>query len=239
MGEKMKKIFAFLIIFVLSTCLFAMSKPESIIKDLESSNSWCFDEKQAVVEGKPYINLTYQTSSDFANKTRNSLNYDLYPNKKIMTYDDVKSVFKSCNSLMFGKSYSTVGEYSWVDGKNLSYSVQYSQAKTGRPIDSAGTYVIRVFFEDSVLTILLDNVTNVIERNVEYDSLGDLLYYNDGKLADRNEGQEGTKGYYWKNDESPKLFYTLLKSKDSSLLETAIKFQEAAETIFAILNNYK
>ena len=235
----MKKILILLTMALCSVVLFAMSKPGSIIKDLESSNSWCFDEKQAVVEGKPYINLTYQTATDFTNKTRNNFDYYSYPNRKKMTYDDVKSVFKSCNSLMFGNSYSSYREYSWKDGKNISYSVQYSQAKTGRPIDSAGTYVIRVFFEDSVLTILLDNVTNVIERNVEYDSLGDLLYYNDGKLADRNEGQEGTKGYYWKNDESPKLFYTLLKSKDSSLPESAIKFQEAAETIFAILDNYK
>ena len=235
----MKKIFAFLIIFVLSTCLFAMSKPESIIKDLESSNSWCFDEKQAVVEGKPYINLTYQTATDFTNKTRNNFDYYSYPNRKKMTYDDVKSVFKSCNSLMFGNSYSSYREYSWKDGKNISYSVQYTQLKTGRPIEGAGTYVIRVFFDDSVLTILLDNVTSIIERNKEYDSLGDLLYYNDGNLSDRNEGQEGTKGYYWKNDESPKTFYTLLKAKDSSLPASAIKFQEAAETIFAILDNYK
>jgi|GEM_PF-7018615 hypothetical protein len=47
------------------------------------------------------------------------------------------------------------------------------------------------------------------------------------------------KGNHWKNDESIESFYRILKTKDSSLLETAIKFQEAVETIFAILNNYK
>ena len=222
-----------------SVVLFAMPKPESIIKDLESSNSWCFDEKQAVVEGKPYINLTYQTATDFTKKTRICFDFRQYPNQDKMIYDDVKSVFKSCNSLMFGNSYSTVGEYSWKEGENISYSVQYTQLKTGRPIEGAGTYVIRAFFENSVLTILLEDVTNNIERNKEYDALGDLMYYNDGNLSDKNEGQERTKGYYWKNDESPKLFYTLLKAKDSSLPESAIKFQEAAETIFSILDNYK
>lgn len=222
-----------------SVVLFAMPKPESIIKDLESSNSWCFDEKQAVVEGKPYINLSYQTASDFTKKTRICFDFRKYPNQDKMIYDDVKSVFKSCNNLMFGNSYSTVGEYSWKEGKNISYSVQYTQLKTGRPIEGAGTYVIRAFFENSVLTILLEDVTNNIERNKEYDALGDLMYYNDGNLSDKNEGQERTKGYYWKNDESPKTFYTLLKAKDFSLPESAIKFQEAAETIFSILDNYK
>lgn len=222
-----------------SVVLFAMSKPESIIKDLESSNSWCFDTKQAELEGKPYIKLTYQTATDFTKKTRICFDFRKYPNQDKMTYDDVKSVFKSCNSLMFGNSYSTVGKYSWKEGKNISYSVQYTQLKTGRPIEGAGTYVIRAFFENSVLTILLEDVTNNIERNKEYDALGDLMYYNDGNLSDKNEGQKRTKGYYWKNDESPKLFYTLLKAKDSSLPESAIKFQEAAETIFSILDNYK
>lgn len=222
-----------------SVVLFAMPKPESIIKDLESSNSWCFDTKQAELEGKPYIKLTYQTATDFTKKTRICFDFRKYPNQDKMIYDDVKSVFKSCNSLMFGNSYSTVGEYSWKEGKNISYSVQYTQLKTGRPIEGAGTYVIRAFFENSVLTILLEDVTNNIERNKEYDALGDLMYYNDGNLSDKNEGQERTKGYYWKNDESPKLFYTLLKAKDSSLPESAIKFQEAAETIFSILDNYK
>lgn len=222
-----------------SVVLFAMPKPESIIKDLESSNSWCFDTKQAELEGKPYIKLTYQTATDFTKKTRICFDFRKYPNQDKMIYDDVKSVFKSCNSLMFGNSYSTVGEYSWKEGENISYSVQYTQLKTGRPIEGAGTYVIRAFFENSVLTILLEDVTNNIERNKEYDALGDLMYYNDGNLSDKNEGQERTKGYYWKNDESPKLFYTLLKAKDSSLPESAIKFQEAAETIFSILDNYK
>ena len=235
----MKKILILLTMALCSVVLFAMPKPESIIKDLESSNSWCFDEKQAVVEGKPYINLSYQTATDFTKKTRICFDFRKYPNQDKMIYDDVKSVFKSCNSLMFGNSYSTVGEYSWKEGENISYSVQYTQLKTGRPIEGAGTYVIRAFFENSVLTILLEDVTNNIERNKEYDALGDLMYYNDGNLSDKNEGQERTKGYYWKNDESPKLFYTLLKAKDSSLPESAIKFQEAAETIFSILDNYK
>ena len=235
----MKKLIIFLLIIFVTTSLFAVANSETIIEKIESLGLWCFYSDQAKLEGKPYIKLTYQTATDFTNKTRNNFDYYSYPNRKKMTYDDVKSVFKSCNSLMFGNSYSSYREYSWKDGKNISYSVQYTQLKTGRPIEGAGTYVIRVFFDDSVLTILLDNVTNIIERNKEYDSLGDLLYYNDGKLADRNEGQEGTKGYYWKNDESPKTFYTLLKAKDSSLPESAIKFQEAAETIFSILDNYK
>lgn len=222
-----------------SVVLFAMQKPESIIKDLESSDLWYFDTKQAELEGKPYIKLTYQTATDFTKKTRICFDFRKYPNQDKMIYDDVKSVFKSCNSLMFGNSYSTVGEYSWKEGKNISYSVQYTQLKTGRPIEGAGTYVIRAFFENSVLTILLEDVTNNIERNKEYDALGDLMYYNDGNLSDKNEGQERTKVYYWKNDESPKLFYTLLKAKDSSLPESAIQFQEAAETIFSILDNYK
>lgn len=234
----MKKLITFLLIIFVATTLFAVANPETIIEKIKSLGLWCFDSDQAKLEGKPYINLTYQTATDFTNKTRNNFDYYSYPNRKKMTYDDVKSVFKSCNSLMFGNSYSSYREYSWKDGKNISYSVQYTQLKTGRPIEGAGTYVIRVFFEDSVLTILLDNVTSIIERNKEYDSLGDLLYYNDGKLADRNEGQEGTKGYYWKNDESPKTFYTLLKAKDSSLPKSAINFQESAEAIFSILDNY-
>ena len=47
------------------------------------------------------------------------------------------------------------------------------------------------------------------------------------------------RGYYWKDEESIKVFYRLLQNKDSSLPDSAIKFQEAAEAIFDILNNYK
>ena len=235
----MKKYLILYLFILFTTSLFAMVNPETVIAKIEENDLWCFDEKQAVIEEKPYIKLTYQTATDFTRITRNSLNYDLYPNQKKMTYDDLKKVFKTCNNLMFGYSYSSVGEYSWIDGKYCSYSVDYSQIKTERPIDGAGTYVIRVFFENSVLTILLKDVTNNIERNKEYDALGDLLFYKDGKLLDKNKGQERTKGYYWKSEESIKVFYRLLQNKDSSLPDSAIKFQEAAEAIFDILNNYK
>jgi hypothetical protein len=233
----MKKIITFLLIIFVATTLFAVANPETIIEKIESSDLWCFDTKQAELEGKPYIKLTYQTATDFTKKTRNSFDFEKYPNKKTMTYDDVKSVFKSCNSFLFGNSYSSYREYSWKDGKNISYSVQYTQLKTGRPIEGAGTYVIRAFFENSVLTILLEDVTNNIERNKEYDALDDLLYYNDGNLSDKNEGQERTKGYYWKSEESIKTFYEMLKAKDSALPESAVRFQEAAEAIFGILDN--
>ena len=216
----MKKYLILYLFILFSTNFFANGKPENLIRKIENSDFWCFDKEQAVIEGKPYINS------------------DLYPNKKQMTYDDLKTVFKSCNSLMFGHSYSTVGEYSWVDGKNLSYSVDYSQIKTERPIDGAGSYVIRVFFNDSVLTILLKDVTENIEQNADYDALSDLLFYKDGKLLDKNRGQERTKGYYWQDEDSIKTFYRLLKNKDSTLPESAIKFQEAAEAIFRMLKDY-
>ena len=235
----MKKYLILYLFILFTTSLFAMVNPETIIAKIEETDLWCFDEKQAVIEEKPYIKLTYQTATDFTRITRNSLNYDLYPNQKKMTYDDLKKVFKSCNNLMFGRSYSTIAEYSWYEGKNLSYSVQYTQIKTGCPIDGAGTYVIRVFFEDSVLTVLLRDESNNIEQNKGYDSLSDLLLYKDGQLLDENTGKERTKGYYWKDEESIKVFYRLLQNKDSSLPDSAIKFQEAAEEIFDILNNYK
>ena len=234
----MKKCLILYLFILFTTNLFANGKTENLIRIIENSDLWCFDKEQAIKEGKTYIKLTYQTATDFRNKTRNNLNSDLYPNKKKMTYDDLKTVFKSCNSLMFGYSYSTVGEYSWVDGKNLSYSVDYSQIETGRPIDGAGSYVIRVFFNDSVLTILLKDVTENIEQNADYDALSDLLFYKDGKLLDKNRGQERTKGYYWQDEDSIKTFYCLLKNKDSTLPESAIKFQEAAEAIFRMLKDY-
>ena len=108
----MKKCLILYLFILFTTNLFANGKTENLIRIIENSDLWCFDKEQAIKEGKNYIKLTYQTATDFRNETRNNLNSDLYPNKKKMTYDDLKTVFKSCNSLMFGRSYSTVGEYS-------------------------------------------------------------------------------------------------------------------------------
>lgn len=234
----MKKNIVCLFILFWGVCLFAMSTPESVIEKIESSDLWCFDKNQSESNDKPYISLTLQSATDFTRITRNSLNWDLYPNQHAMTFDEVKSVFKSCNNLMFGYSYSTIAEYFWKEGKDLSYSVQYTQIRTG-PIECAGTYVIRVFFEDSVLTILLQDLPTYIEQKKEYKILNDLCFYKDGTLLDKSKGIERTKGYYWKNEESIKTFYNMLKNKDSSLPKSALNFQTGTEKIFEILDNYR
>jgi hypothetical protein len=78
-------------LFILfTTNLFANGKTENLTSIIENSDLWCFDKEQAIKEVKTYIELTYQKATDFRNKTRNNLNSDLYPNKKMMTYDDLK-----------------------------------------------------------------------------------------------------------------------------------------------------
>lgn len=235
----MKKLTTCLIILFIGTCLFATVSPETIIEKIKDSDLWSFDKDCATSEEKPYIKLTYQTADDFTRLTRKSLNSELYPNKSELNFDDIKSIFKSCNNLALGPSYSTVGKYFWKESKRLSYSVQYTQTKLGRPIENAGTYIIRVFFEESVLTILLQDETNFSDQKKEYEVLNDLCFYKDGNLLDINKGLERTKGYYWKNDECIQIFYDMLKNKDSSLPSTVRKFQFAAEEIFKILDNCK
>ena len=234
----MKKIITLLLVLFIGTCLFATVTPDDVIEKIKSVDLWCYDRDLAVLQEKIYIELTKQTATEFTKKTRICLNWDLYPNQSEMNFDDVNSVFKSCNSLMFGHSYSTIAEYSWQEGKNLSYSIQYTQIKKG-PIECAGNYVIRVFFEDCVLTILLQDMTNYIEQKKEYKVLNDLCIYKDGTLLDLNNGIERTKGYYWKSEGSIKSFYSMLKNKDSSLPKSAIKFQTAVDELFNILNSYK
>ena len=234
----MKKIITLLFVLFISTCLFATVTPDDVIEKIKSSDLWCFDRDLAVSEENIYIELTKQTAADFTRKTRICFDWDLYQNQNEMNFDDVKSVLKSCNSLMFGHSYSTIAEYSWQDGNNLSYSIQYTQIKKG-PIESAGNYVIRVFFEDCVLTILLKDTTNYIEQKKEYKVLNDLCVYKDGNLLDLNKGIERTKGYYWKNEGSIKSFYSILKNKDSSLPKSALKFQTTVDELCNILNSYE
>ena len=234
----MKKITTCLFILFISTCLFATVTADDVIEKIKSSDLWCYDRDLAVSDEKIYIELTKYTAADFTRKTRICFDWDLYPNQNEMNFDDVKSVFKSCNSLMFGPSYSTIAEYSWQEGHNLSYSIQYTQIKNG-PIECAGNYVIRVFFEDCVLIILLKDTTNYIEQKKEYKVLNDLCIYKDGTLLDLNKGIERTKGYYWKSEGSIKTFYSMLKNKDSSLPQSAIKFQTAVDELFNILNSYK
>ncbi|MBQ1197140.1 MAG: hypothetical protein UH788_06155 [Treponemataceae bacterium] len=234
----MKKIIACLFTLFLVVGLFATVTPESVIEKIESLDFWCFDKKLSEGNDKAYINIRLQSATDFTRITRNSLDRDLYPNQHTMTFDEVKSVFKSCNNLMFGYSYSTIAKYYWKEGKELSYSVQYTQIKTG-PIECAGTYVIRVFFEDSVLTILLQDSSTYIEQKKDYKILNELCFYKDGNLLDKSKGTERTKGYYWKNEESIKTFYNMLKNKNSSLPKSAINFQTGVEKIFEILDSYK
>ncbi len=236
--ENMKKIIIFLFIAFICTGLFATITPEIVIEKIKSSDLWCFDIEQAEKEKKPYIKLTYEGATDFTRKTRICLNWDLYPNQSRMTFDELKAIFKSCNNLMFGYSYSSFADYTWKEGNQLSYSIQYTQIKNG-PIEGAGSYVIRIFFDESVLTILLQDKTDYIEQKKEYEVLNELCFYKDGNLLDKNKGIERTKGYYWRNEASLKTFYDMLKNKDSSLPKEAIKFQNSTDKIFNILDNYR
>lgn len=86
---------------------------------------------------------------------------------------------------------------------------------------------------------MLQDETNYIEQKKENKVLNDLCFYKDGNLLDLNKGIERTKGYYWKNDECIHTFYNMLKNKDSSLPNSARKFQFAVEEIFKILDNCK
>lgn len=234
----MKKIITLLFVLFISTYLFATVTSDDVIEKIKSVDLWCYDRDLAVSEEKIYIELTKQTATEFTKKTRICFDWDLYPNQSEMNFDDVKSVFKSCNSIMFGHSYSSIAEYSWQEGINLSYSIQYTQIKNG-PIECAGNYVIRVFFEDCVLTILLKDTTNYIEQKKEYKVLNDLCIYKDGTLLDLNKGIERTTGYYWKSEGSIKTFYSMLKNKDFYLPKSAIKFQTTVDELCNILNSYE
>ena len=77
----MKKCLILYLFILFTTNLFANGKTENLIRIIENSDLWCFDKEQAIKEGKTYIELTYQTATDFRDKTRNNLNSDLYPNK--------------------------------------------------------------------------------------------------------------------------------------------------------------
>ena len=88
------------------------------------------------------------------------------------------------------------------------------------------------------MTILLEDVTENIEQNADYDALSDLLFYKNGQLLDKNKGLERTKGYYWKDEESIKTFNRLLQNKNSLLPESAKRLQEGLLFLKDILNNY-
>ena len=81
--------------------------------------------------------------------------------------------------------------------------------------------------------------TDCTERNADYDALTDYVYLNEGIKSDMSRGIEGTRGYYFIDEDVADSFYQKLIEKDASLPESALRFQEAAECIETILKNYK
>ena len=237
-GRKSMKKIVLLTLLVLSVnSVFGQINTENLTKTLEDSGLFCFDKTEAENIQKTYITITCESAEYFTRTTRIWFNSDLYENRREMTYEDVKNAFKECNNELFGISYSNTSHYTWKDGKNFSYSIDYVQMRPGIPFDGAGDYVIRVFTDTHVYIILLEDTSDNSERNKDYDSLSDLCFYKEGQKLDISKGLERTQGYQWKSKEAIEEFYNRLRKLDSSLPESAIKFQESELYLEKILED--
>ena len=231
----MKKILILLTMALCSVVLFADDLDNYLKKEIGKLDCVTLNSKS---EEKPNVTIKVQSDVEFIKSQKMVLNDDLFPNKDKVSIKDIKAELKKDRNIyrpLYGNRYY---DYSWHKGKKLSYSV-ISEQYTSFPINSFGFYTVLVFNKGKVYTIAITNFQVIEEPREDFDSLKDFFVFKLGQKHNPDKGLEQTQGYYWKNDESPKLFYTLLKSKDSSLPESAIKFQEAAETIFSILDNYK
>lgn len=246
----MKKFF---ISILLMTIGFAFSQrlPKKLVKQLEDSGLFYFVCAQNGINAEPKIvnyasdklplRMSYDTNEEYLRGERPYLDSKLFSDKEKATIKDIQSVMKR------GLNISELPDYSisykkrrWVDGKKLSFEICYGQSlKPGLPVYGAGKYTFTAFAKDGVYRINLSDSTDGRERNADYDVLTEYFYFKEGIRRDMSRGIEGTRGYYFINEDAAERFYQKLTEKDSALPESALRFQEAAECIETILKNYK
>ncbi len=246
----MKKLFI-LISLVAANCVFAQPLPKKLVKQFEDTGLFYFEYVYNGINIKPDIvnydptklplRMSYASDEDYLSGERLYLDPRLFSDTKKATIKDIKSVMRR------GLNISELPDYSisykkrrWVDGKKLSFEICYGQSvKSSIPVYGAGLYSFTVFAKDGVYRINLSDSTDGRERNADYDALSEYFYFKEGIRRDMSRGIEGTRGYYFINEDAADRFYQKLIEKDASLPESALRFQEAAECIETILKNYK
>lgn len=235
MGVFMKKILIILTMVLFSVSLFADDLENYLKNEIGKLDCVTLNSKS---EEKPNVTIKVQSDEEFLKSQKMVLNDDLFPNKNKVSIDDIKAELKKGKNIYRPLYRTRFYNYSWHDGEQLSYSIAYEQY-TSSPINSFGFYTIFVFYNNKIYTIGITNSQLIEKPREDFDSLKYFFVFKLGQKQNPDKGLEQTQGYYCVNEDSAKTFYRLLKEKDSSLPESAIKFQNAAEKIFDILNNYK
>lgn len=230
----MKKILIVLTMVLFSISLFADDFENYLKTEIEKLDCVTMNSNS---EEKPKVTIKVQTDEQFLKSQRMVLNDDLFSNKDKVSINDIKAELKKDKNIYRPLYRSRLYIYSWQEGKKLSYSVSYEQY-TSSPINSFGFYTILVFYENKVYTIGITKSQLIEEPREDFDSLKGYFIFKLGQKQNIDKGLEQTQGYYCINEDSARAFYTLLKNKDSTLPESAIKFQEAAEAIFRLLKDY-
>ena len=227
-----------LILLFFCTPIYSQEHFSDIKTEITKFDLFSFDKISSVNNKKVFVEfVSNETKDDFIRKSKIEMSHlDYFQNKDEITYEDLKYAYK--NNFLNRKSlWNRYYAYEWKEGKNLEFLITYSQ-ETALPIKGAGIYVFHVFDKDNVYVIRISDNLILDEPNTEYDKLDSIFVFKNGQKMDENKGLEQTQGYYCKNEKSVKEFYDMLKKKDKSLPESAIKFQEAKMLIENILMKY-
>lgn len=241
----MKKKILLSFLLIVTNFLFSQNLPEKLKEKIEDSGLFAISysnnlvgEKRDAFIGQILLEIECQSSDTFTRRMASNLIDGVFENPKTPTFKEIKDALKSCRNI-FMFTDNNFSAFRWNDGKALSYSTMYSQSPLNMRISGAGIYVFRVFDGDKVYIMRLTDMTDLTDENEEYNALSDILYFKKGQKLDRKRGIEGNQGYYFLNNNiSAKKFYEMLLAKDSSLPKSALKFQEAAEKLEEILNQY-
>lgn len=238
-GNCIKKVFLLATFALAASFTFAKELSFELTDKIVESKLFCLDNSLAEDLLKPQVNFFYQTQEDFTNKTREVLSSEVFADTSAVTFEQIKDSLKECKNI-FADDGSEFVALSWVDGKTLSYSVLYTQNKTG-PIYGAGEYVIRVFENDSsnVYTIRISDTTNLESKDEDYEKLSQFFKFKKGKKSNPSKGIKGTQGYYPVTEDSTSLFYKHLVAKEEAIPQSAICFQTAEDFIEDFLRNHE
>ena len=247
----MKRFSIFLVLLMTASFVFSQRLPKKFAKQFEDTGLFYFKYHHKGLNAKPDIlnyspdkmslGLSCISEEEYLKEERPYLDSSLFSDTKKASVKDIKSVMRRGLRISDRPSYSTDYEKRrWVDGKKLSFEICYNQStKKNIPIFASGVYTFTVFSKDGVYRMSIADFTDCTERNADYDALTDYLYFNEGIKRDMSRGIEGTRGYYFIDEDAADSFYQKLIEKDASLPESALRFQEAAECIETILKNYK
>ena len=178
-----------------------------------------------------------ETKERFTEVTLNSINVDLFPNPKNITYQDILKSFKDCKNIFL----FTDDEYlnfSWQEGKRFKVSIMYSQGLR-RQMYASGVYVFRVFDDNMVYTVRISDCKDIQDRDSEYDKLDNLLVFKEGRKQNLQQGIEGNQGYYFKSRQAAADFYKMMNKKDKTLPKSALNFQKTKEKVENFILNYQ